>query len=264
MSSLNLERLILDSSESSIEIKTAAGQALDIDSNGYITANINGTVTVDATDLDIRQLVHTGGTPDSVQVGDGTEILLINADGSVNAVVTATDLDIRDLSAAQDNVAISDGTDTLAIESDGSINVNLAGDADDSPITKNPVAIGSKTYDQGSALAAVSAAGDAAYVGLDLYRRQFVNDAPNISAEASAVSVTTTEVGLGTAIAGRTRILIQNNGNQPIFVGPTGVTTATGLEVSKNSTLSLELGESIDLFGIASTGSQDVRILQLA
>lgn len=37
--------------------------------------------------------------------------------------VTATDLDIRDLSAAQDNVAISDGVDTLAINADGSINV---------------------------------------------------------------------------------------------------------------------------------------------
>ena len=37
--------------------------------------------------------------------------------------VSATDLDIRDLSASQDNVAISDGTDTLAVNADGSINV---------------------------------------------------------------------------------------------------------------------------------------------
>lgn len=65
-----------------------------------------------------------------VNVSDGVESLLINADGSLNAtinnaslVVTATDLDIRDLSATQDNVAISDGTDTLAIAADGSIAV---------------------------------------------------------------------------------------------------------------------------------------------
>ena len=64
---------------------------------------------------------------DSVQVGDGTEIMLVNADGSINAVVTATDLDIRNLSASQDNVAISDGTDTLAVNADGSINVTLVG-----------------------------------------------------------------------------------------------------------------------------------------
>jgi hypothetical protein len=81
--------------------------------------------------------------------------LAVNLDGSINSVVTATNLDIRDLafatdkvdvsgssvdiantvtvqatdldirnlSASQDNVAISDGTDTLAINTDGSINV---------------------------------------------------------------------------------------------------------------------------------------------
>ena len=85
-----------------------------------------------------------------VEITDGTDDLAINADGSINVVATATDLDIRDLafatdsvdvsgsdvtatvsatdldirdlSASQDNVAISDGTDTLAVNADGSIN----------------------------------------------------------------------------------------------------------------------------------------------
>lgn len=80
-------------------------------------------------------------------ITDGTEQLLINADGSLNATVNnaagasavnvqdggnsltvdATQLDIDDLSAASDNVAISDGTDTLAVNADGSINVTLVG-----------------------------------------------------------------------------------------------------------------------------------------
>jgi len=67
-----------------------------------------------------------------VQPSDGTDVLAINADGSVNTtinnasiVVTATDLDIRDLSATQDNVAISDGTDSLEVNADGSINVTV-------------------------------------------------------------------------------------------------------------------------------------------
>ncbi len=60
---------------------------------------------------------------DNIAISDGTDTLAINADGSINVVATATDLDIRDLSASQDNVAISDGTDTLAINADGSINV---------------------------------------------------------------------------------------------------------------------------------------------
>lgn len=55
--------------------------------------------------------------------------LITDTGGSLNVnvtnsvTVTATNLDIRDLSAAQDNVAISDGTDTLAINADGSINI---------------------------------------------------------------------------------------------------------------------------------------------
>lgn len=77
-----------------------------------------------------------------IKVADATitsQQLTVNADGSVNitdnggsitvdgsVTVSATDLDIRNLSAAQDNVAISDGTDTLAVNADGSINVAFA------------------------------------------------------------------------------------------------------------------------------------------
>ncbi len=99
---------------------------LAIDASGYVTSNINGTVTVSATNLDIRDLTHVS---DSVQVGDGTNIMAVDASGyitvNVNGTVTvdATDLDIRNLAATQDNVAISDGTDSLSINSDGSINV---------------------------------------------------------------------------------------------------------------------------------------------
>ena len=63
---------------------TTDGNRLSIDASGFVTSNINGTVTV-----------------------------------------TATQLDIDDLNAANDNVAISDGTDTLAVNTDGSINVNI-------------------------------------------------------------------------------------------------------------------------------------------
>ena len=59
---------------------------------------------------------------DSIKIGDGTDFLSINADGSINSVVTASNLDIRDIDATQDNIAISDGTDQLEINSDGSIN----------------------------------------------------------------------------------------------------------------------------------------------
>jgi len=48
------------------------------------TVAISGTVTVDASDLDIRDLTHVS---DSVKVGDGTDLLAVNSDGSINVNV---------------------------------------------------------------------------------------------------------------------------------------------------------------------------------
>ena len=58
----------------------------------------------------------------NTKISDGTDILAVNADGSLNAVVSSTNLDIRDLTAASDSVAIKNGANTLAINVDGSVN----------------------------------------------------------------------------------------------------------------------------------------------
>ena len=125
----------IDSACHSIKIQDSNGDELAIDASGFITANINGTVTVTATDLDIRDL---DSSQDSVEIAtaagqalsiDGSGFLTVNVNGSVT--VTATDFDIRDLDHTQDNVAISQGGNTLTVESDGSINVNSAEDAYD-------------------------------------------------------------------------------------------------------------------------------------
>jgi len=56
---------------------------------------------------------------DSVDVS-GSSVSVSNT-----VTITATDLDIRNLQASQDNIAISDGTDTLQINTDGSLNVRI-------------------------------------------------------------------------------------------------------------------------------------------
>jgi hypothetical protein len=79
------------------------------------------------------------------------------------------------------------------------------------------------------------------------------------------VTVGTTEVALpGTALTARRYAMIQNNGNKSIFVGPTGVTTASGIEVGKGSTIALEAGASIALFGISTDAGQNVRVFELS
>ena len=157
------------------------------------------------------------------------------------------------------NIASSD----IDIQVDLDLTSLVADDAADS--TENPLKIGFRAHDAASALGAVSADGDKANAISDLYRRQFINDAPNISANAEAVSVGLTEVALPTtALAGRTRMMIQNSGEKSIYVGPTGVSTSSGLEVTKGGTLSLEIGEGVSLFAISDTASQDVRVFELA
>ena len=51
--------------------------------NPVPVSDAGGSLTVDAINLDIRDLTHVS---DSVKIGDGTDFLAINADGSINVV----------------------------------------------------------------------------------------------------------------------------------------------------------------------------------
>lgn len=115
----------LDSATDSVEAVQATHDNLNVNANIQVgdadVANGNpvpvsdagGSLTVDATDLDIRDLAFA---TDSVDVSGSS------------VTVTATDLDIRDLTHASDSVKIGDGTDFLAVNTDGSINVVVSGD----------------------------------------------------------------------------------------------------------------------------------------
>jgi hypothetical protein len=57
----------------------------DVDNaNSVPVSDAGGSLTVDATDLDIRDL---SASQDSVAISDGTESLEVNTDGSINVVV---------------------------------------------------------------------------------------------------------------------------------------------------------------------------------
>ena len=107
-------------------------QRLGIDASGYITSNINGTVTVDCNSTDVT--IDNAAGAAAVNIQDGGNSITVDGTVAVSSVagtvtVTATDLDIRDLTDASDKVSIGDGTDTLGINSDGSINVNVVSSA---------------------------------------------------------------------------------------------------------------------------------------
>lgn len=86
------------------------GVSLTVD--GTVAATQSGAWTIDS--ITNAVTIQDGGGSITV---DGT----VGISGSV--VVTATDLDVRDLTHVSDSVKIGDGTDFLAINADGSVNV---------------------------------------------------------------------------------------------------------------------------------------------
>ncbi len=201
----------VDAALHSIAIKSAAGNALAIDASGKINA------IVEATDLDIRDLAFA---TDKVDV-TGSEVSLDSATlaalENINAVVTATDLDIRDLTHASDSVKIGDGTDFLAINADGSINASFT-------------------------------------------------EGGYSSWTVVAATVTSTESQLvASALSGRVRIEIQNLGTADIYIRQaTGVTSSNGLKIAKGSSYEQTLDAGAAIYAITASGSADVRIAQYA
>lgn len=194
----------------------------------WIIGDGGGSITVDAVNLDIRDLIHT---QDSIAIGDGTDLLAINADGSLNITdnggsltVDAIDLDIRDLAHTQDSVRLGDGTNLLTSTTVGSD------------------------------------------IGLDVYA---LND-PRIANVAVATNANqlgvadTAEDVVASPLANRKRLYIYNNGNKKIYLGETGVSENDGFPLSPGAYLDLAIGASIDLEWVGKDTDQQIRTLELS
>lgn len=134
---------------------------LNVDSSGRLWVNVNNTVTVSATDLDIRDLAFA---TDKVDVTGSA----VSITGTVT--VSATDLDIRNLVFATDKVDVSGSSVTVT-----------ATDLD----IRNLVFATDKVDVSGSAVTAVVTATD-----LDIRDLTLATDAVRISANTTANSLT--------------------------------------------------------------------------
>jgi fructose-specific phosphotransferase system component IIB len=109
-----LETITVIATDLDIRNLTFATDKVDVTGStvelGATTLAALETITVIATDLDIRNLTFA---TDKVDVSGSS------------VTVTATNLDVRDLTHVTDSVKIGDGTDFLAINADGSINAVL-------------------------------------------------------------------------------------------------------------------------------------------
>jgi len=82
--------------------------------------------------------------------------------------------------------------------------------------------------------------------------------APNTSFLVTSTNVDNTVGGTAipaTPLAERKSIIVQNLGTKEMFIGPTGVTTTTGLRIAAGGNVELEVGPGIALFAIGSSAT---------
>ncbi len=268
----------------SIDIVSSAGNGLTIDASGFITANINGTVTVDATNLDIRDLVHT---QDSVKIGDGVEFVSINASNEM--LVKATDSDAllatidADTSALAGTVSGSElqvdivaplpvgtnsigdiGTVTTLTGITNDVNIADGGnsitvDASDLDIRDLTHVSDSVKIGDGTDFLAVEADGSINVNG------NFTEDSYS-SWKSTDQDVTSTASEIAsTPLASRKRMIIQNLGAVDAYIGESNAVTAlTGTKIPKGASIEMKWDATADVWAITSSGTADLRIAEFA
>lgn len=191
------------------------------------------------------------------------ELYSIDTDG--NALLTTIDADTGNIATS---VASIDSDTTTIAGDTTSIDATLTSlaKAEDSVAGSGDFGIMNLAV-RNDSMSALAANGDYIPLTTDANGALFVSasfSVPNAAIASAAVTVGTSEIELpGTPLAGRDTVTIQNRGtSDSIYVGPTGVTTATGLEIGKRSSMTLELGPSVDVFGISGTASQNVRVFE--
>ena len=248
---------------------TAIGQT-----GGSLDVNVTNSLGIDV-DLD-----HT---EDSVRLGDGTSFFTSTSENSDIAldvhisntsiavtqstspwVVSATDLDIRDLTQT-DEVTVYQGTDPWVIGDGGNSITVDASDLDIRDLTAASDSVESWTNDgAGNPIGSHTGA-------LDVYMTNTltVNDSALANTAIAHAKNTlgaddTAEDVVASPLANRKYLWIYNNGNKKLYIGASGVDAATGFPVSPGAYVQMRAGASIDVEWVASTAGHDMRHLELS
>lgn len=93
-------------------------------------------------------------------------------------------------------------------------------------------------------------------------------DISNNGGAQAALSISTTAVQVkagGSVLSNRKTVTVFNNSNATIYWGYTsGVTTSSGTPIFKNQSVVWDIGPSTDIYLIAASGTNDVRITENA
>ena len=84
-----------------------------------------------------------------------------------------------------------------------------------------------------------------------------------MSINASSVTVTTSATALASADSDQDEVAITNTGATDVYVGPSGVTTASGFPVAAGGSLSVTLPAGETIYGIVASGTEACRVLKV-
>ena len=232
-----VHRLVFDATDAtSIAASSNVGAYLRSADGTLLThTDVGGKKALDVRVAEgINVEVDLSHVDDSVKVGDGTDFLAINADGSVNITdnggsltVDATDLDIRNLDSTTDSVSAwtKDGSGNSIGSTAGALNVNISSGS----ITTSDAALAN------TAIKAV---------------------AETVGTSAGQI------VDLTDLLASRKYLYVYNNSNKMTYIGESGVTTSSGFPVPPGSLLEARVGASVAVYMIGEAASLNVRTLQ--
>lgn len=149
--------------------------------------------------------------------------------------------------------------------------------AEDSAHTSGDVGLQILAVRQDTLASSVDTDGDYGSLKLDSLGRLYtttvieggVNDFYDTAMKRDQQDVGTTAVEItATPLANRKQITIQNEGSKSVYLGEDNTVTSTGatagIKISRNSSATFNIGPNIDLFLISESGTQDIRILELA
>ena len=194
---------------------------------------------------------------------------------NASVVVSATDLDIRDLSAATDSVEsqLHDGAGTAITSTGGALDVSIANaslvvsatDLDIRDLSAATDSVAAWAHDgTGNALSSTGGFLDVNIAGSDI-EINVEDDVANTAIATVHTSVATSATDLvGTDLAARRFIYMHNSGNKSVFIGGSGVTTGDGFELPPGAMLNFRAGPAIDLHAISISGTQSVQVLELS
>ncbi len=256
------DRLIFDTSSATTMADTDSVGAYLRASDGTLLTHtdVGGKKALDVRVAEgINVEVDLSHADDSVKVGDGTDFLAVNTDGSINITdnggsltVDAVNLDIRDLAFATDSVTAYQGTSPWVI-GDGGSSISV----DDNGATLS--------IDDGGGSITV----DGTLAVTQSTSPWVVNDAAlSVTAIANAAETLdladTAQNIIVSPLSNRKYLWIYNNDNQKMYIGSSGVTSANGFPVSPSSYLELRAGAAVDIEFVSAKLNHAIRTLELS